>query len=135
MIRSGPVNGSGLVSRSGLVGRSGLVFLSISIVLDISDVSRISINTVGYSLGTTVGKENGVFSSGSITVPGFIGTKVDTGIIVLDIVSVVISGRGVIVGGFFIGRGVVSRGSVGGGTVSGSQSQKGGECNKGLKKL
>ena len=122
MIRSGLISGSGLIFRLRLV--SWLIFLSISRVLNIGDVSRISINTVGYSLGTTIGQQNVVFAGGSITVPVFALTKVQTSVIILNIVAVVVMGGLSFVGGFFVGGGVVRGGSVGGGVVGGGQSQE-----------
>merc|ERR1719464_2518744 len=97
MVRSwgGLVSWCGLVSRSGLVSKSGLVSRSgccISTVLNISNVAIVAINGVSYSLCTAVREENVVFSIGYSAISGFILTKVEVCVVILNIISITVTG-------------------------------------------
>merc|ERR1719442_329808 len=78
-----------LVSWCGLVGRSRCC---VSTVLNISNVSIVSINSVSYSLGTAVREENIVFSTGYSAISGFSLTKVDICVVILNIISIAVTG-------------------------------------------
>ena len=93
-------------------------------VLNISDVSRISINTVCYSLDPAVREGNIVASRGSISITAFALSKVDSRVVISSGVSIVVNWGGIRVDG---GR------SIGRGASSGNNSDKGSKSNKGLK--
>ena len=119
-----------VVNRCGcrLVGRCrcrlvGCVF-GFTRVLNISDVSRISINTVCYSLDPAVGKGNIVASRGSISVTAFALSKVDSRVVISSGVDIVVS-RGDI--------GVDRGGCIGRRARGSNGSDKGSKSNKGLK--
>ena len=104
-------------------GLVGCVF-GFTRVLNISDVSRISINTVCYSLDPAVGKGNIVASRGSISITAFALSKVDSRVVISSGVSIVVNWGGIRVDG---GR------SIGRWASSGNNSDKGSKSNKGLK--
>ena len=88
-----------MVNRCGcrLVGRCrcrlvGCVF-GFTRVLNISDVSRISINTVCYSLDPAVGKGNIVASRGSISITSFGLAEVNSRVVILSSIGVVVVGK------------------------------------------
>ena len=99
-------------------------------VLNISDVSRISINTVCYSLDPAIGKGNIVASRGSISVTAFALSKVNSRVVISSGVDIVVSGGNIGVDG----GGVVGRGGCIGRWARGSNgSDEGSKSNKGLK--
>merc|ERR1712038_799319 len=103
-----------LVSRSGLVRGGRVVVMGLARVCHISDVSGVAIsNSVSDGLGAAIGQQNMVLAVGGITITGFIGTKVDTVVVIIDIVSIVV------LGGFFMVSG--SRLVSGSGLVNGSR--------------
>ena len=98
------------IRRCRLVSRCRLVFLSISGILNISNVSIVSINSVGHSLGTAVREENVVRAGGGLSVPVFASAKVDSRVVILNFVSVVVVGGFAVLGfvvrgSWFVGRG------------------------------
>merc|ERR1719266_2742619 len=78
-----------LVSGCRLVGRSRCC---VSTVLNISNISVVSINSVSYGLGTAVREENVVFPTGYSAISGFSLTKVDICVVILNIISVAVTG-------------------------------------------
>ena len=82
----------------GLVGGSGLVFLSVSGVLNISNISIVSINGVGHSLDTAIREEDVVRTAGGLAIPVFANAKVDSRVIIKNLVSIVVVGKFAILG-------------------------------------
>ena len=111
------------VSRCRLVSRCGFVFLGISGILNICNISTVSVNTVGYSLGTAIGEENIVCATGSVAISGLTLTKVDSSIVIFYVISIFVASGTVL--WFF-----VSRSTIGGTMVSYSQSQNGRNDNE-----
>jgi hypothetical protein len=85
--------GSSLV-RGLVLGVSGL-----SLVCHISNIARVGIsNIVGDNLGPAVRKGNAVRTMGGIAVPALIRGKVGTAVVVLDSISILVNGGGIILG-------------------------------------
>ena len=110
---SGMVRGSGLVNGSGMVSGfvSGLRVVGFASVLYISDVSRVVISDmISYGLGTTIGQQNVVLAVGSVTIAGFVSTKMETSVIILDGIAIVVVSGSIFVSGFMVRRsGMVGR--------------------------
>ena len=106
---------------------SGLVFLGRTAVLDISDVSGFAINAVGHGLDSSVGQQNVVFSAGGVSITAFVLSKVQSGIIVFDVVGIIVVGRAV------FGLLVSGRRSISWCLVGSDQSNEYNEDNKSLK--
>jgi hypothetical protein len=137
LVGSGPVGG-GLVG-SGLLVSGGWGVRCDSFVSDISDIPGVSISDViGDNLGAAVGKEDAIATVGGIAVALLIGSKVDSGVIVLHGVLVAIGSGGVLVLGLVVsGGGLVRGGLVGSGTVlsrpgGSGDGHEGKECDEGL---
>ena len=99
-----------------------MVLLGVARVLNISDITVVSIDGIGHSLGATVGKEDVVLASDGSTVGILASSKVDSSIVINNIVSVVVVSRSVVFGLVVGGGGFVRRGGFvrGGGFVGGS---------------
>ena len=121
--RSGLVGRGRLISRGRLVSRGRVVLggrfvrrfmvivFGLSAVGNISNITAVSIDSVFHGLGTAIRQQNVVGTVSGITISGFILTKVKSSIVILDGISVVVSGVGVFIFGFMVGWG----GFVGGG--------------------
>ena len=104
-------------SRGRVVRSRGRSVFGLTSICNISDVSTITINTVSYSLDSSIGKSNIVTSRSGVSVTFFIGTKVNSSIVISNGISVVVcswdisvcGGRG-ISRGWGIDRGRVVRG-------------------------
>ena len=83
-------------------GRLVFIIMGFAAVSNFSNVSGVSIIRVSHSLGTTIGQENMVRSAGSISVSGFILTKVESSIVILDGIVVVVGRVGVFIFGFMV---------------------------------
>ena len=113
--------------RCWFVSRCGLVFLSVSAVFNISNISIVSINSVSYSLGTAIGEENVIRAGGNLVVPVFFSAKVDSRVIIDNLVSIVVVSRFAVLG-FMVGRG----GFIGWGIVSNGDSHDSEKSNEDL---
>ena len=126
----------------GLVGGSGLVFLSVSGVLNISNISIVSINAingVGHSLDTAIREEDVVRTAGGLAIPVFANAKVDSRVIINNLVSIVVVGRFAILGFMVRGSRFVGGGGLVGwgsplGIVSDCDSHDSEKSNKDLKR-
>ena len=90
-------------SRCVFWGRLVFIIMGFPTVSNFSNVSGVSIVRVSHSLGTTIGQENMIRSTGSISVSGFVLTKVKSSIVILDSIVVVVGGVSVFVLGFMVG--------------------------------
>ena len=92
-------------SRSRVVRSRGRSVFSLTIICNISDVSTITINTVSYSLDSSIGKSNIVTSRSRVSVTFFIGTKVNSGIVISNSISVVVGSWDISISGGRVVRG------------------------------
>jgi hypothetical protein len=104
-----------MVSRgSSLVRGLVLGVSSLSLVCHISNIARVGIsNIVVDNLGPAVRKGNAVRTMSGIAVPALIRGKVGTTVVILDSISILVYGRGIILGLLAMvggGRGMVSGG-------------------------
>ena len=74
--------------RSRLLGLIGSI-VSLTFIFDIGNISRVAIsNIVGNNLSTAIGKSYTIFSIGSITITGFILSKVGTRVVISNSISI-----------------------------------------------
>ena len=110
MIRSRLVGWGRFVSRGRVVFWGGFVF-GLSTVRNIGNIATVSINRVCHGLGTAIGQQNVVRSTGGITISRLILTKVKSSIVILDGIVVVVGRVGIFVLRFVVGwGGFVGRG-------------------------
>ena len=115
----------------GLVMRGGRVALAL--VLDVGDVAGVGVTyMVVDDLLPAVGKEDVVGAAGGLTVPVLAGTKVDTVVIINNLVSVIVDGGFAVLGFVVFGGGFVGGGGPVG-IVGGDDSHDSEESNKDLK--
>ena len=86
-----------MVDRGSVVGGGRLVgtsfwVLSLTGVTDISDISTFTVDRVGDSLDTAVGKVDTVFAAGGISVAGLLLREGGFGVVVGDAVLVAVDG-------------------------------------------
>merc|ERR1719384_494932 len=101
--------------RSRLLRLIGSI-VSLTFVFDIGNISRVAIsNIVGYNLGTAIGKSYTIFSIGSVTITGFILSKVGTRVVISNSISISVDSWAIIsrlrVSGL-VGRSWVNNGSM-----------------------
>ena len=124
--------------RSRLLGLIGSI-VSLTFIFDIGNISRVAIsNIVGNNLSTAIGKSYTIFSIGSITITGFILSKVGTRVVISNSISISVDSWAIISrlrvsrvnrswvnNGSMVDRGMVNRDVVDRGMVDRSSMEDG----------
>ena len=101
---------------------------SMAFIGNFGNVTGISVSgVVSYSLGTAIGEENVIRAGGNLVVPVFFSAKVDSRVIIDNLVSIVVVSRFAVLG-FMVGRG----GFIGWGIVSNGDSHDSEKSNEDL---
>ena len=98
--------------RCSMVGWLGCMifwFTWFSTVWNISYITTVSVNSVFYSLDTTIGKSNMIFATCGITISFFICSKINISVVISNGIGIFICCREIFIFGFMVGwcRGMV----------------------------